>query len=270
VDIFKNQTGDLADVLLPGITWLERSDIGAWDAMVETAPMLQTSKRVRTPIGDTRNEARIIAELSIAAGKPLLGNRFLSRLWAGIDLDAWVPRMLKPVQWLFRGRLQGAEGLPWKRATPGYYSGQRHKRLRFWSDDLSGEPERLAAFADRIRTIPDEGEFLLMGRRRRLAQNSWIHNAGRDVKPKDACAWLSAEDMARCGFADGDVVTIQSDAGEIVIPVMTHNGLMPGTITVPHGLPDVNVNRLISSDQRYIEPASGMHQMIGHRVTLKR
>lgn len=270
IDIFKNQTGDLADVILPGVTWLERFDIGAWDAMYETAPMLQTSPRMRKAVGDTRTESRIIAELSLASGKPIFRSRLLAQLWVRTDWDALLPLLIKPLQWLFRRRLNGAEGLPWKRIQPGVYAGQRHKRLRFWSDELDGEFQRLTAFARHIQTHPQHGTFLLMGRRRRLAQNSWIHNAGREPKAQETWAWLTADDMARLGLEDGDHIEIRSAVSHIVLPVTARDGLMPGTIIVPHGLPDVNVNRLISSDQRYIEPASGMHQMIGHCVSISK
>jgi anaerobic selenocysteine-containing dehydrogenase len=266
IDLFENQTGELADVILPGVTWLERFDIGAWDAMYETAPMLQTAAPLRDPVGNARPEGRIIAELSIAAGKSIFGNRLLAWIWARVNWDRLLPVVLKPIQWLFRRRLQGAEGFPWPAPRPGVYAGQARRRLRFWGDELRGEDQRLADFATRLATEQPDDTFILMGRRRRLAQNSWIHNAGRQVKPKEACAWLTPDDMHRLGLDDGDRITIRSSAGEIVIPVMSHDAIMPGTVIVPHGLPDVNVNRLIPNDQRMIEPASGMHQMVGHPV----
>ncbi len=268
IDIFQNQTGALADVILPGLTWLERFDIGAWDAMYETAPMLQTAARARKPIAETRSEVRIIAELSILSGKPIFWNRWLARLWARIGWDAMVPILLKPLQWLFSRRLQGADGFPWRRPMGGYYRGRRRKHLCFWDEKLDGEPERLAAFADELQRPRPEHTFLLLGRRRRLAQNSWIHNASREEKAKEACAWLHQDDMARLNLVDGALVEIRSTCGAIQLPVFCHDSVQKGTVIVPHGLPDVNVNRLISSDKTHIEPFSGMHQMSGHHVSI--
>ncbi len=270
VDIFQNQTGEMADALLPGTTWLERFDVGAWDAMYETAPMLQMSPRMRPPAGEARPEARIVAELSAAMGKPILKSGRLTRLYARLDWDGLLPRLLRPLSRLFRKRLQGADGLPWRAAKGGVYAGRRRKRLRFWRDDLDGEAGRLADFAAEIARLPEEGKFLLIGRRRRLAQNSWIHNAGREEKGREARAWLHPADMARLGLADGDVVEIQSEAGRIAMPAAAREGVTRGTAVVPHGLPAVNVNRLISSDRKYIEPPSGMHRMTGHQVTIRR
>lgn len=268
VDIFENQTGQIADVILPGTSWLERFDIGAWDAMYETAPMLQTSARVRRPIGDTRTESRIVAELSITSGKPIFRTRLLAGLWAKTDWDGLLPILLKPVQWLFKKRLQGAQGVPWRTPRPGVYHGERKKVLKFWHERLKDEPKRLKQFAEQLETQSDDDSLLLLGRRRRLAQNSWIHSASREEKAKEATAWLSSEDMQRFELSDGDTITIRSDIAQIALPVKAQDGILQGTIVIPHGLPDVNINRLISSDAQYIEPVSGMHQMNGHRVTI--
>lgn len=264
VDIFENQTGQLADVILPGTTWLERFDIGAWDAMYETAPMLQTTARVRRPIGDTRTESRIIAELSIASGKPIFSTRLLAGLWAKTDWDGLLPILLKPVQWLFRTR----DGIPWRAPRAGTYRGQRKEVLNFWHERLKNEPRRLKQFAEQLETNEAENTLILLGRRRRLAQNSWIHSASREEKASESTAWLNPDDMQRFALSDGDMITIRSKISEIVLPVKADDSIMSGTIVVPHGLPDVNINRLISSDVEHIEPVSGMHQMNGHRVAI--
>lgn len=47
-------------------------------------------------------------------------------------------------------------------------------------------------------------------------------------------------------------------------------GVMAGTVVVPHGLPGTNVNILIGSHPSLIEPLSGMHRMSGHRVELRK
>jgi predicted molibdopterin-dependent oxidoreductase YjgC len=66
-----------------------------------------------------------------------------------------------------------------------------------------------------------------------------------------------------------DSIELQSAAGAIRIPVRADEGVMAGTVVVPHGLPGTNVNRLTGSDHSLIERLSGMHRMIGHRVVLR-
>ena len=76
--------------------------------------------------------------------------------------------------------------------------------------------------------------------------------------------------MARLALENGDLIRVQSETGEIVLPVRTEKSVTCGTVVVPHGLPDVNVNRLIASDPQFIEPISGMHQMVGHSVQIEK
>ena len=54
------------------------------------------------------------------------------------------------------------------------------------------------------------------------------------------------------------------------LPAWSHEGVLPGMVVVPHGLPEANVNTLIGSDRSLIEPLSGMHRMTGNQVQVKR
>src|SRR5258706_343375 len=108
-----------------------------------------------------------------------------------------------------------------------------------------------------------------LGRRRRLAQNSWLHGATRDGKT-EAYAWLCPADMEKLDLKNGDDILLSTATGEIRLPVQPHDGVMAGTVIVPHGLPEVNVNKLIGSDHSLIEPLSGMHRMTGNRVQIRK
>ena len=161
--------------------------------------------------------------------------------------------------------MQGAQGIPWRMPKGGtYLRGKR--RINFWSPELDREPERLARYADeQMNHQHDSSTFILLGRRRRLGQNSWIHGASRNGK-SETHAWMCVEDMQRLGVKKDDEIILNTTSGEIRIPVQPNDGVMPGTVIVPHGLPNVNVNKLISSDHDLIEPLSGMHRMTGNRV----
>lgn len=183
IDIFENQTGKLADTILPGTSWLERYDLAAWDAMYENEPMLQSTPPTRKTPNETRQEWKIITQLSIASGKPVFGFNLLAKLWGSIYWDKVLPILTKPIQWLFRGRLQGTDALPWYQPKAGIYSGKNKQKLRFWDDGLDNEVSRLNTFSQSVLQ-DDTHTLLLMGRRRRLAQNSWIHNASAKKRKK--------------------------------------------------------------------------------------
>ena len=73
IDLFRNETGQLAHYVLPGLSFLERSDIplGAQGFMSE--PYLQHTPAVVQPDGQQRHEWWIFRELAHAVGVPLMG-----------------------------------------------------------------------------------------------------------------------------------------------------------------------------------------------------
>jgi len=76
--------------------------------------------------------------------------------------------------------------------------------------------------------------------------------------------------MEKLDLKKGDDILLSTATGEIRLPVHPHDGVMVGTVIVPHGLPEVNVNKLIGSDHSLIEPLSGMHRMTGNRVQIRK
>lgn len=267
IDIFQNQTGLEADLILPATTWLERFDLGSWNAQFVLAPFVDSSPPMRSAPSYARQEWKIFADLSLAAGRPLLG--FFTKIFRNIEWDALLQPMLNVLSLPFKKYMQGAQGIPWRTPRGGTYLKGR-RRIDFWNIELDSEPERLARFADEQANVPkNSSTFIMLGRRRRLGQNSWIHGAARNGK-SESFAWMSAVDMERLDLKIGDNIILSTAVGEIQIPVQPNDGVMPGTVIVPHGLPDVNVNKLITSDHSLIEPISGMHRMTGNRVQVRK
>jgi formate dehydrogenase len=267
IDLFQNQTGQMADVLLPATTWLERFDLGAWNAPFTQAPFLEATSPMRPAPEACRPDWRILLDLSLAAGRPMLGR--LTRLVRAVTWDRFLPHVIALTTWPFKRTMRGGRGIPWRPPKAGaYLRGKR--RVRFWHPELEGERARLARYAaDHSLVRTDAATLTLLSRRRRLGQNSWIHGATRDGNT-EAGAWLCVVDMERLSLQEGEDILVQSAAGAIRLPAWSHEGVLPGMIVVPHGLPEVNVNTLIGSDQSHIEPLSGMHQMTGHPVHVYR
>ncbi|MEX1363729.1 MAG: molybdopterin-dependent oxidoreductase [Nannocystaceae bacterium] len=236
VDMFQSATARHAHALLPAASWLER-----WDFALTTVPFQQTRRievagpAMRSP-GEARTDATIMAELALALGLPGPQWRLLRR-----GVDRWLPHP--------RG---GLPGLP---VRPGRWL-RRHS-LRLWDERVQAEAERLFA-----QPVADEGGFTLIGRRRRLGHNSWMHGGERSGNP-DAVAWLSPDDLAALGLVDGDEIEVSSAEGSLRLPVRAAEGLARGTVVVPHGLPELNVNTLIAAGSDNIERISGQLRMTG-------
>ncbi|MCX4243930.1 molybdopterin-containing oxidoreductase family protein [Paraliomyxa miuraensis] len=246
VDMFESATGRHAHALLPATSWLERWDLAVASMPFLQGPLLPVSGPVMPPQGEARSDTRILAELAVALGLP--GPHW--RL-ARLPLDRWLPRP--------------RFGLPVPRVRPGRWL--RRNRLRLWDERVADELRRLRAEPSAALDVPwpeaDPHAFTLIGRRRRLGHNSWLHG-GQRTGPDEAVAWLSPSDLAALGVDDGQLVEIQGSGGSSLrIPVRAAEGMAPRTVVVPHGLPGLNINALIPAGVDRIERVSGQLVMTG-------
>jgi anaerobic selenocysteine-containing dehydrogenase len=267
IDLFQNQTGQEADVLLPATTWLERFDVGVWNGMFTQAPFLESTLPMRPAPEACRPDWQILLDLSVAAGRPVFG--VLTRLVRAVKWDALLQPVIDVTTFPFKRFIGGGRGIPWRPPKGGtYLRGKR--QVRFWHPELQGERERLARYAtEQSQVHTDAATLTLLSRRRRLGQNSWLHGATRDGNT-EASAWLCLSDMERLGIQEGEDILVSSASGSIRLPAWSNVGVLPGMVVVPHGLPEVNVNTLIGSDRSLIEPVSGMHRMTGNQVQVHR
>ncbi len=242
IDMFDNTSSRHADVFLPSASWLERADVSGTSVALQAGGLIQMTGPVMAPMGEARNDARILADVAIAMGSrnPLW---WLARLPWPQALTRTLARALPP-------------GLRGPAPRPGRWRA-RHT-VRLWHPRLDDELQRLRALA-----VDDaSGRFTLIGRRRRLGHNGWLHGGVRDGNP-DAYAAMAAEDLAALSLAEGDLVDIATSSGTLTLPVRAEAGLARGTVVVPHGLPQHNLNALVPSGEAAIERLSGQHVMTG-------
>lgn len=155
--------------------------------------------------------------------------------------------------------------------------GTPDKKIRLAPQYLLDDLPRLA---ERLRRPPEP--LVLVSRRHLRSNNSWMHNVPALMKGKDRCTLLiHSDDAARCGVADGDVVTVKSAAGEISVPVEVTDAIRPGVVSMPHGWghgkpgtriavangsPGANTNAL--SPPTFIDEPSGNGALNGIPVTI--
>jgi formate dehydrogenase len=270
VDLFENATGKHADVLLPSTSWLERADFALPGLPLQTVDLLQTTRAALPPLGASRHDHQILADLSLALARPLLGNETLARLIAKID---WEPALsaITELAWkLFdRAPERRGYGIPVPAPKPGTYLGRGPltpgNRVRFWHPRFDGEPARLA---EHERALQEAQGFVLLGRRRRIGHNSWLHGGTRDGA-HEAEAWLAAEDLAALGLEDGAHVELRTATGSVTLPARAHESVQRGTVVVPHGERTMNVNAVLPSGPAHVERVSGMLHMTGIPVDVR-
>jgi anaerobic selenocysteine-containing dehydrogenase len=269
VDLFQNATGALADLILPTPCWLERWDVAAAAMMFQHASRLPYAGAVQAPPGEVRSEARILADISLALGRPLWGLRAAARLWGRLPWDVVMQMACNAASFPLRLWRRGATGLPSLKPKPGAYLGRGPRtlgrRVRFWHDDLQGEIARLSSYAASVEDdgkLHPAGSLTLICRRRRLGQNSWLHGAAKDGKAEDA-VWLAPDDLQALDLPQGGLVRLQTAGGALTMMATPVDSVEPGLVVAPHGLPGANVNQLIPSSLERIEPLSGQHWMTG-------
>jgi anaerobic selenocysteine-containing dehydrogenase len=248
LDLFENETAKLAHLILPTTSWLERWDVATTTATFQAGPLLQTARPVMLPPGEARDELWIFAKLLEVIGSyhPLrwLGQLPLSRLLPSFGYGVKVPQP-KPGSYLGRGP-----------RTPD-------RKVRFWSASIHREFERLSQSRP-----PFEG-LVLLGRRRKLGHNGWLHHGNRDGDP-ERYAWMHPADIERYALADGALITISTPAASISLPVRSRAEIKQGTVVVPHGIPGASINALIPSGPLMIEALSGQHKMTNISVQIKK
>lgn len=266
LDLFESLTGRHADVLLPSASWLERADFALPGAPLQTVDLLQTTAAIMPRRGDVRADHEALARLSLALDRPLFGSRLATQVVAREGLaDRIIPRAAD-LAWrlLDRDPKRRGHGIRVPTPAPGTYLGRLPltpgKRVRFWGPELERERARLESWAP-----PATTGFVLLGRRRRLGHNSWLHGGTRAGKG-EAIAWMAPADMASLGFRDGSPIRITSSQGTLRIAVRADEGVVEGTVVVPHGELDVNVNEILPAGIEHIEPISGMLRMTGIQV----
>jgi anaerobic selenocysteine-containing dehydrogenase len=240
VDIYLNETTRHADVVLPPTTALERDQYdlvfhalavrntarftpavfdkpaGAmedWEIFREialrTAARLDKKKPLRKAL--TERVRLSISPSRIVAGLLLAGRRTTMRQLranpAGVDLGPLRPTM--------PARLQTRDKL------------------------IHLAPDKVVADLSRLResvSTPAGDELLLIGRRHKSDNNSWMHNSARLTRGKPRHQLLMhPDDLAARGLTDGSSVRVSSRVGAVTIEVRATEDMMRGVVSLPHG-----------------------------------
>ena len=276
VDMFINQTGRKADLILPSTSWLERWDVATTTLIFQTSRFLQYAGPVATPPGQTKGEFEIFQKMCKALKRPMFGNKLFSAMCSVLPKDKFISGCVDLATLPFRAFYKGAQGLPSLRPKAQKYlgSGPRtsNKKVHFWHPNLQKEVQRLHQQSEQWEGAGEHahrssGTYSLLGRRRKLGHNSWLHKAAHDGQAKEV-AWMEPSDLEALGIRKGGLIQLKAANQMVQLQAIPKPEVLCGTVVVPHGLPDFNINRLIPSSVQDIEPISGQHIMSGTPIQI--
>ncbi len=270
IDLYVNETNRHADYILPGLTFLERSDIN--DFWVnKPRPWLQMTDAVISPVGDCRLETEIIDEIAVRMGlAPVIGGMLgQNEKVHPMDMIAGMYAEREDGLTLEKLRDEHPHGIATAANVDAEASWQHIKfedrKPRVWGDVVKTELNRLQEH-DRVL---DDNELLLFGRRMLKSLNSWMHNVERLVRSDTPTLQMHPTDADRRGLESGQEVTVTSKSGAVQVVVEVTEDVVPGSVCYPHGWghngswqlansqDGVNINLLASSDPGDWEQVSG-------------
>jgi len=306
IDLFRNEVGSLAHYVLPAQTWMERPEIPyALQSFAGACatPYITYADPVLEAPPDVRPEWWIYLRLADALGVTLFGSRLTSaaaKLYAHLRYSA-VGRFLPGPEKLFDGMFKKARlpgiaemrekhphGLLLPENRGGNFLGTDRVLTPNKKVDLAPAPI-VAAFEETAeRFYADElanrERLKLIGMRQIKRMNTASSNSAALVRESTNFAYLSPQDAAKIGVANGETVEVESTHGRIRIPVRVSDEMMPRTVAIPQcwghakaeGLshaakhPGVNSNLLAGDGPEHIEALSGMSHLSGILIDVRR
>ena len=253
VDMYVTETTRHANVILPPVSTLERSDIDVVMPVVSVRNHIRYSPAAVPKPKDGREDWQILAALTSRLGRGV--GRRAEAAFASLPSAFTTPERiidlgiaLGPHGILRRGPRKGLTVAKIKRAKHGIDLGPLEprlpgaldtadKRVQLAPPVLVAEAAMLAEHArERAAALSDGYDLTLIGRRQLRSNNSWMHNSARLMKGADRCtALLHPDDAGARGLGDGDRVRVVSRVGAIELPLEVSDEIRPGVVSVPHG-----------------------------------
>jgi anaerobic selenocysteine-containing dehydrogenase len=255
VDIFMTETAKLADIVLPGTTFLERQDIRG-----HVSHLTVVANRVIKPVGNSKEDWEIWAELGRRMGYadyfPWEDSDELFKYWlepSDISLDQLKqnPGGVHYAERKFQKYLKNGFNTPSKKVE--IYSELMEK---FGYDPLPTFRESDESPVSRLDLVGEYPLILTTGPRTVAYLHSEFRNLPslRRLVPEPLME-INPQTASSLGIADRDVVKVESLRGSIEMRAQLTENIHPKVVSIQHGWSEANVNLLTDDEVR--DPVSG-------------
>jgi anaerobic selenocysteine-containing dehydrogenase len=264
MDLFMTDTAELADIVLPACSSLEKSGVGYVYGVTAGMPYVLLRKKAIEPLGESWPDWKIWTELARKMG--------YGQYFPWNSDEEVVDFYLKP-SGVTRQQLETdhPEGMFYMEDSKKYQGGVYRTpsgKIEIYSetlrengyDPLPGylEPsESPVSSPDLARHYP-----LILTTGARVLQ--YTHTQFRNIsslqgQAPEAMAELNPATAKKYGVGDGDTMSIETVKGKISMKARTVEELAEGVVSIPHGWSRANANELTSLDVR--DPVTGYTEM---------
>ncbi len=237
-DLFINETGKFADVILPGASWAEKDG-----TFSNTDRRVQLVRKAFEPFGDARADWEIVSDLALRLEKKL--GRARTAFWnyeTPEEILLEMGRLVPAYAGITYDRLEG-DGLQWPvptREHPGtpFLFEQDFPRGRGKFFPLVYQPSAESADAE-YPFILTTGRVLYHWHGGTLTRNSQL-----DFAMPEPLVEINPLDAPHIPCEDGEPVRVTSRRGSIVLRARVTEKASPGVVFIPFHFAEAAANRL--------------------------
>ncbi len=265
IDLFMTETAEMADIVLPACSFMERSGIGYVYGVTSGLPYILLRKRVIEPLWECWPDWKFWCELG--------------RKMDYGDLFPWKTDEEVVKHWLKPSGLtieqlteQNPEGVFF---TEKKYDMRQKGEFKTPSGKIEIYSETLAEHGYDPLPVPIEPsqspvsspelaqEYpLILTTGPRILE--YTHTQFRNVpqlrqSAPEPIAEIHPATATKYGIADGDTIAVETRNGQIKIKVRTTEDMAPQVVSIPHGWAQANVNVLTELEPR--DPVTGYTEL---------
>jgi len=258
MDLFMNETAELADVFLPAASFLEGKQLKDYTG---TGPAkIAIGEQAIAPLGDSREDWRIIADMAKHLG---YGEYFP---WH--NTEELFEYLLEPINVAPEVVKRSSSGITYAQWEPQKYLkegfGTPSGKVEIYSNTLQSYGySPLPTFVE-----PTESPFsksdvskkypfiLITGPKTRYYTHSRFRNVpSLRKKVPEPLLEINTEDALELNIVSGDWIFLESPRGRISIKASVTENIIPGVVCLQHGWVEANANKLTSDAD--LDPISG-------------
>jgi predicted molibdopterin-dependent oxidoreductase YjgC len=239
-ELFMTGTAELADVVLPAVSFAERDG-----TFTNFERRVQRYQKGVEPTGEALPDWRIISQLATQfdAGWP--------DFFTAHDVAAEIAKQVKPYKGFTYDKLRG-EPVGWSTTAAGHHIFTGTSVLntwygQSWSTEAEARRPKYELLWHDLSPLPatGDGQVRLLLQRKLYDHGTMIrHSELLDLRRAHAVVALNPLDAGALEAVEGDIITVSTESAQVSLPLRVDSRVLPGTGVVVVGVDGVPLKSL--------------------------